>query len=224
MKVGCISDLHGMIPEKVPENIDILVIAGDVCPDFNTTNVELKKAYQLNWLNEIFIPWVNHIEDSGIMVVYTWGNHDWVGENLNRPDLKKGGFLCVDEQVFFLNGKTDEQAIIWGSPWVGYCGNWAFCVREEELERRWKLIPENTDILVCHSPPWGIGDFSLFGHETCGSHSLLVKIQQLSPKLVVFGHIHEGRGVYKIGDTICVNASHVNIKYEPVHPIIVVEM
>ena len=99
----------------------------------------------------------------------------------------------------------------------------AFTVNtEEQLAEKWALIPDKTDILVTHVPPYGILD--QITHpiskriENTGSISLRQKIEYLKPKLHVFGHIHEESGtmLFKhIGpNTICVNASLVNQKYQ----------
>jgi hypothetical protein len=36
-----------------------------------------------------------------------------------------------------------------------------------------------------------------------------------SSKLVVFGHIHEGRGEWRLGETVLTNVTLVNAAYEP---------
>jgi Icc-related predicted phosphoesterase len=100
---------------------------------------------------------------------------------------------------------------------------------EEKLAEKWALIPNDTDILVTHSPPYGIRDavknYSSGKIECYGSKSLQMELfLRLNPKLTVFGHIHEGYGIEPPGGIVerCVNASHVNAShvnehYEPVN-------
>ena len=72
------------------------------------------------------------------------------------------------------------------------------------------MIPEDTDILITHCPPFGILDFNDKGkHE--GYQNLLAIIQQkIKPRLHVFGHLHDAHGKIQIGETLFVNASIIN--------------
>lgn len=78
--IVAISDLHGRLPE-VPM-CDLLLIAGDVCPDCKGTAIPafrpLVAERQLVWLREVFSPWLTR-QPCG-HVVMCWGNHDYVGE------------------------------------------------------------------------------------------------------------------------------------------------
>lgn len=60
------------------------------------------------------------------------------------------------------------------------------------LAQRWAQIPEDTDILITHGPPLGFGDRVDSG-EHVGCEDLLRRVQQVRPKLHLFGHIHESR-------------------------------
>jgi Icc-related predicted phosphoesterase len=64
----------------------------------------------------------------------------------------------------------------------------------------WSLIPENTDVLMTHGPPFGYGDRTVSGFR-CGCEDLLNIIQQreVPPRVHIFGHIHEDRGEDKEG-------------------------
>lgn len=67
--------------------------------------------------------------------------------------------------------------------------------RGEELLQKWNLIPEDTDILVTHTPPIGHGDL-VCSNIRAGCVDLLNVVQQrIKPKYHVFGHIHEGNGI-----------------------------
>jgi hypothetical protein len=70
---------------------------------------------------------------------------------------------------------------------------WAFNVpRGEECLWKWDKIPDDTDILVTHTPPVGHGDLCCTGVRA-GCVELLTTVQQrVKPKYHVFGHIHEG--------------------------------
>ncbi|MHA2067516.1 MAG: metallophosphoesterase family protein, partial [Candidatus Thorarchaeota archaeon] len=49
-------------------------------------------------------------------------------------------------------------------------------------------------------------------------------IEENQPKLVVCGHIHGGYGLGLIGNTLVVNASICNEKYQPVNRPVVLEI
>ena len=59
------------------------------------------------------------------------------------------------------------------------------------------------DVLVSHVPPRGCNDRIPDGHR--GDDWLREFVMRCRPALVLSGHIHESRGVCRLGDTICVN-------------------
>ncbi|MBS3094242.1 metallophosphoesterase [Candidatus Pacearchaeota archaeon] len=68
------------------------------------------------------------------------------------------------------------------------------------------------DVLVCHAPPYGILDKVNFSGapknwqgKHAGSKVVLSYIKKYQPKYVFCGHIHEGKGVKKLGKTIIHN-------------------
>ncbi|NRS87458.1 Icc-related predicted phosphoesterase [Flavobacterium sp. 7E] len=92
-----------------------------------------------------------------------------------------------------------------------------------EINKHWKLIPKDTDILITHGPPFGILDLTASNYNA-GCEMLLKKVNQIKPKLHVFGHIHEGYGIIENGKTIFANASSVNVHYQMVNAPIVLEI
>lgn len=81
---------------------------------------------------------------------------------------------------------------IYGTPWVPQYRDMAFSIpRGQALKSKWDLIPDDTDILVTHAPPLGIGDTNGKG-EKSGCLDLLQTVRQrVQPKFHIFGHIHE---------------------------------
>jgi hypothetical protein len=68
-------------------------------------------------------------------------------------------------------------------------GNWAF--QYPDIRSVWPdSIPSETDILLTHGPPKGHLD-----NGGKGCPQLLRELSRERPRLVVFGHIHIGRGV-----------------------------
>lgn len=210
VKVVVISDIHGYLPD-LPDG-DILLIAGDICPAHNHSI-----GFQLNWLETNFNFWLRKLKYKNI--VLTPGNHDFCFQEQIKEVLaiKLPCKILIDDYAEIQGFK------IYGSPWQPVFFDWAFNATEDQLEKIWEKIPNNTDILLLHGPPFGVGDLTPRGVNT-GSPSLMKKIEEVKPKLAVWGHIHHSYGQYQIGETIGVNASYVNEKYKPANLPIIIEL
>lgn len=207
MRICALSDLHGTLPE-VPD-CDLLLLGGDYCPNSNLMHF---------WYGKQMAPWLEELA-TRMKIVGVGGNHDELFEK--HPDLvPKMEWTYLQDKLLEWNGLR-----IWGSPWQLRFYDWAFNLMEDQLERKWELIPDDTDILITHSPPYGYGDlaedFQTKKSEHVGSPSLMGRIMEVSPKLCVFGHIHAGRGVYQIdgkkGPVVLANATIMNDEYKPVY-------
>ena len=114
---------------------------------------------------------------------------------------------------------------IWGSPWTPAFCDWGFNLeRGEHIKAKWDMIPDNTDILITHGPPLGIGDKCSNG-EQAGCSDLLDSIRKrIRPLYNIYGHIHEGYGIRSDGITTYINASSVNCDYKAVNPAVVFDL
>jgi hypothetical protein len=109
----------------------------------------------------------------------------------------------------------DQQLVIYGTPWQPEFFNWAFNLpRGEKLKEKWDMIPVDTDILITHGPPFGKLDYVRYGNENVGCEELMKRVEEIKPKIHVFGHIHEGYGYVFDGNTHYINASVLNDRYE----------
>jgi Icc-related predicted phosphoesterase len=227
--IDCISDLHGFYPDL--EGGDLLIVAGDLTA-MDTHSEYLK-----------FFKWIASTNYKKRIVIA--GNHDNIAQKEEILSLPKHDFdyLCDSGTQFpyFIDGlpEQDEGFLpsghrtlkIWGSPWTPWFRGVspkakAFMMSENEIAKKWELIPQDIDILITHCPPYGIGDqvedMQTGKIESVGSKSLL-KHENWDGGLQfhIFGHIHEGYGEYKEQNGIftshCINASHVNKHYEPVN-------
>jgi Icc-related predicted phosphoesterase len=205
LTIAAISDQHGFLPEVPP--CDLLLIAGDICP---VTNHGVD--FQERWLRFEFREWLQRLPARKI--VFIAGNHDFVFEQ--RRDFLPAGYPATYLQD---SGIEWEGLHIWGTPWQPRFFDWAFNLSEPELAKKWELIPDGTDILIVHGPPRDYGDGvpEAHGIRRCGSPSLLERIRKVGPKVAVFGHIHEGRGEWRIGDTVLANVTLVDARYNLVY-------
>lgn len=212
MRITVISDLHGSVPELAGG--DLLIIAGDL----TLTDTEIQYFEFFKWASEQFYK----------KIIVIGGNHDNFLQK-NGDTLKNSGifsYLC-DEGTEF------EGFKIWGSPWTKTFPNMnpkckAFtCDTEEELDAKFSLIPDDIDILITHSPAYGILDKNSRGLN-CGSISLLKHIERVKPTVHVSAHIHEAYGQLLLKhqgpNTICINASHMDEVYDPINEPITIEI
>lgn len=213
MKVACISDQHGALPD-VPDS-DIVVIAGDIVPLSIQGDVERCAA----WFDTSFRAWLKRIDRP---VFATLGNHDL---GFDKPY----GLVLIPKHLpwnLLLDESTRYHGYqIYGTPWQPTFGyGWAFNGDEHVLKCIWEKIPLDTDLLIAHGPPEGYGDLSPYGNKHVGSPSLTNKIRKIKPKLCCVGHIHNSYGIYHMDDTIIMNSSLCNEEYRPINPIQVIEI
>ncbi len=205
MKIVAMSDMHGQLPALVPA-CDLLLLAGDMTPVQDHGS-----GFQASWLEHEFRDWLHR--QPARKIVGIAGNHDFIFEQ--APDLVPRDLPWTYLQD---SGLVWEGLKIWGTPWQPVFFDWAFNGNPEKLRRQWSLIPEDTDILVVHGPPLGYGDGipQRGGVRRAGCPHLLERIQVIRPKLVVFGHIHEGRGEWNLGPTRLANVTILDAAYRAV--------
>ena len=61
-------------------------------------------------------------------------------------------------------------------------------------------------LMVCHTPPYATRLDRLMDGRPVGSPAVRAFIEAHKPDVAVVGHIHEGRGVDRVGDTLVLNA------------------
>lgn len=132
------------------------------------------------------------------------GNHDFLFER--RP--REAQALIKHATYLEDSGTVAAGLRVWGSPWQPWFYDWAFNLRTEaERAEKWARMPDGIDVLVTHSPPYGIGDLCDNGQRP-GCKALLRRVLEVKPRLHVFGHIHEDRGWWRWGETLFVNAAN----------------
>lgn len=203
-RIVAISDTHG-------GHHDIKLPAGDIlvhCGDFCTNGVLPDTLAFLNWFNM-------HPHKHKVFVA---GNHDWIFEK--SPGVVQG-LLKQFPEIHYLqdNGVELEGLKFWGSPIQPTFYNWAFNRnRGSEIKWHWDKIPEGTDVLITHGPPYGICDeayrrgFDTTEHTGC--RDLFDATLRIAPKLHLFGHIHySGQTSYVAPKTTYANVSMMNEAY-----------
>ena len=197
--IAMISDTHLAHEDgdiDVPE-ARVLIHAGD-CTKMGTAKELIK-----------FNTWFSSLPHKTKILVA--GNHDF----LFQKDLGHALSL-LDPSITYLqdSGVVVAGLTIYGSPWQPWFYNWAFNLyRGDAIREKWDLIPNGIDVLVTHGPPKGVLDKTTSG-EYVGCDDLMSAIStRVSPKLHVFGHIHEAHGVVSKYGTTFVNAAIVDEHY-----------
>lgn len=217
MRIVAISDTHGMhgrMSHPIPDG-DVLIHCGDMTGHGTLPQLSAVAC----WLGE-----QPHKYKIAIA-----GNHDAFCES--NPPLTKELFwergvdyLCDEEKII-------EGVKFWGAPWTPNFCDWHFMPwrNSPEMQAKWDLIPDDTQVLITHGPPHGILDKYIephyieeAGREHVGCELLRARIRKLNNlKAHFFGHIHEGYGRVRVsreaGDPLVeyVNAAICTRDYIP---------
>lgn len=233
VKICAISDTHNHETVIIPK-CDILVHSGD----WTNKGTYSEVSNFMRWFSEV--PGPEHR-------VCIAGNHDFL------PQSKPAEFRqLVPENVHYLQDSSVELCglKIYGLPWSPFFYDWAFNALEErgidglaykggprhgvspDKDHPWmrdkcNLIPVDTNILLCHSPP-RLGEIDrMFGRQAIGSEELAKVVPHLKElKAGFYGHIHSARlsKPFEIGKATHYNACSCNEEYEPVYPALEVEI
>jgi hypothetical protein len=209
MLIRAYSDLHGRLPGIAP--CDVLLIAGDVCPIVGGH----APATQAEFLSGIFREWCEALPVG--QIVMTPGNHDFAIESLTAGvDYELAGnlTLLIDDGIETAGGGPS----VFAQPWVPDLAAWAFYATDPQLAEKAALIPDGVDIWMQHGPPSCRADteyrLDLVNPKHVGNRALEIAIRERQPPLVICGHIHEGFGSARIGESKVVNASFLDEFYE----------
>jgi calcineurin-like phosphoesterase family protein len=251
-RIVCISDTHfnhrGL--KELPDG-DVLIHAGD-CTGHGT-KAQLKE----------FLIWFDKWPHKHKILIAGNHDWVFQNEEAFRHGPENSAALVRDmaPSVTYLedSGTVINGLNFWGSPWTPRFLDWAFNAdRGSEVDRldslrvlitpmqeiqlvpvndirdHWNLIPDNTDVLVTHGPPFGFGDEVEKFHnpevvEKAGDRDLYEAVLRVRPFLHVNGHLHSGYGQRTLyhddgQSTVIVNASVLNENYKLVNKPIVIEL
>jgi len=207
MKIVLISDTHGLHEELNLPKGDVIIHCGDIT-DYGSKEEVVK-----------FLNWYTNLDY--VHKIFIGGNHDtYLDEySVDLLELLPMNVKYLRNQLFNLEGIN-----IWGSPNTPDFEGWAFGKKRSQMKEHWKYLPNEIDILITHTPPFGILDKSS-NHHSLGCKFLLEKVNQIKPKYHLFGHIHASYGEVQKGFTKFINGSNLNsykgLINPPIIPIII---
>jgi Icc-related predicted phosphoesterase len=203
MRITFISDSHNQ-HKKLRGDLpggDLLLHGGDIS--------------SMGYQHEIreFCSWYNKqsLYDNKVFIS---GNHDFGFQNF--PEKAREIIGEYDNIIYLQDESVNIDGVkIWGTPWQPWFYDWAFNLPRggEELKAKWDMIPEDTDILITHGPPFGINDVVIGRYDNLGCELLTERLKIVKPKIHIFGHIHSGRNIFEQNGTLFINASVLDEQY-----------
>ncbi len=191
MKILHLSDTHGCHHrlQNLPE-ADVVVHSGDFC----MVGSEQEAIDFVNWFCDL--PYRHKI--------LICGNHDVC---LYGADIDG-----LDDNVHYLcnSGIEIDGLKFYGVPM--FMGD---CISDRQ-SRNYAKIPSDTDILITHSPAYGILD--LGDNINYGSEEILDRLTALNLKAHLFGHIYAQHGMKSLNGTIFSNGAIMNSDYTNLLP------
>tara|TARA_Y100000034_G_C6796891_1_gene357237 strand:+ start:219 stop:842 length:624 start_codon:yes stop_codon:yes gene_type:complete len=204
MRIVALSDIHNQYTMKIPDG-DVLIFAGDIS--------YLGKLWDITKFNK----WLGTLPHEHKL--YIPGNHDALFEKepLLAESIVSNG-VQLTPKVTKINGVTFA-----GSPITPVFSKWSFQMGSAARRVHFSQLPK-VDVLVTHGPPKTILDQNAKG-ENCGCEWLLQEVSlRIKPKVHIFGHIHEGSGHQRQGDTDFYNVCILNEDQEAVHEATVINL
>ncbi|KAL2267472.1 hypothetical protein VTJ83DRAFT_4749 [Remersonia thermophila] len=226
IRVVCLSDTHNLAlpPEAVPDG-DLLIHCGDLTVGGSVDEVQR----QVDWLKSLPHPWK----------VVVGGNHDLcldksLKKKASSADRHENGekdfseqekqqqqqqqqqqevnwdgieYLCDRAVELRFQGGRRLNVYGWGAvPDLGEGHALSYPRRRHPWHRR---IPDETDVLVTHTPPAHHLDLGL------GCAGLLDEVWRVKPRLHVFGHVHHAHGAEPVYYDECQRAYEAIMSRRP---------
>lgn len=197
MRIVVISDTHNLHKGLGVLRGDVLIHCGDGLNGFT------QSARDLDELDE----WFGRQEFDRIFCI--GGNHDF------ELEARVGRRTRVLQNAEYLQDESRHYGglTFYGAPWTPELEGWAFYLPYDAMRAKWELIPDQTDVLITHTPPMHVLDQNRHGRH-CGCPELQRRLVDLKPRIHCFGHIHASAGTLDLRGTTFVNASMVNSQYE----------
>lgn len=219
--ICAISDLHGYLPNNLP-NSDLLLIGGDIVP----VDIEMDLVKSEKWLREDFRKWI--LRQGAQKIVLIGGNHDKILED--KVDLVKSIFNEYNElrPFYYLINEFVELEInntklgVFGTPYCKKYGDWSFMLPHDELVSKFNECPSSVDIILSHDTPYGVSDIVFDDvpwatkDEHLGNKALRGLIDRVNFKILIHGHFHSSNHMPEdFNGSKVVNVSLVGEDYKP---------
>ncbi len=193
-----LSDTHGthLLLKLDLSSIDLVIFSGDESTDKEPYKNKEETLAFIDWYSSLPIPYK----------IFCAGNHSIAIERklVTSKYIQEKGIIHLDNTSINVLGLN-----IFGSPISPtYNEGWAYNRARDKTHKLWATIPNDTDIVITHTPCKGIQDYSYSKEnklEMCGDRALTKRILELKPKLFCCGHIHNCKDIMNAGITQLAN-------------------
>lgn len=210
LKVVIISDTHNNHSKLLLPKGDILIHCGDFT--FYSKDKEITA----------FVDWLKSTDFKYKIVIA--GNHERTLDfNFTKKPSKVKEYLKAN--CYYLENELleIEGLKIFGTPLQPIHCNMGFNRNDNERLKSFSIIPSGVDILITHSPPFGILD-TIYNGSHVGDKVLLSELDRIRPRFHLFGHIHESNGKEEVNETLFINAAICDLRYSPVNSYHLIEL
>ncbi len=232
MLIGTVSDMHGNLPDTSNwPKLDLFIIGGDIIPDYAVAS-DINQRKQIDFITNKLNPWIDKVQADQKVAI--GGNHDHA---LTHKEISKTLPLnWLEDNYIVYKGFT-----VYGTPASyrppTYPIDWSFGYTEADLATVYENIHQDTNILVSHTPPFGMMDLGWSGRDmqNFGAKALRNYFAQTpfplpQLRLMITAHIHEWGGQrfdYTMGPArkrfTMLNAA-VSVDYHPKQELRLIEL
>lgn len=225
-RILIISDTHGeALIHKPAGNFDVAIHCGDMTEESKLP--EYHAALQL--LKEISAPLKlviagnhdialdtptlkrmlrdNTTSEDMALVQKTYGSFSEARALFDSEEARAAGIVFLDEGTHRFTLDNGAALSVFASPYTTSSdASWAFQYLPAD-DHTW-AIEDNTDIVITHSPPHGVLDYT--NRKRTGSASLFAAVARARSRLHCFGHVHSAWGARVVAwrETLSETPSH----------------
>ena len=225
IKVMALSDMHGMLPDLRDHPVDLVLIAGDIAPEYTDYNADIA----ISWYTREFYRWCKSYVLAQ-KVFFILGSHDHALENFYpmlwetfHSNEMKVQFLHNEIKIFRKEGR---ELSVYGTEYNLNNGNHSFSKTDRELNKIYMKNNEFVDIVLSHEAPYGFSDTNnqteAAGYQGVhhGSQALRRYIQRMEPEVVIHRKYHSATHFKeKLQDTdiynVCLMDENHELTFKP---------
>ena len=217
MSIKCVlfSDTHGCTTEVINgKKVDLQIPDGDVlihCGDFSAQGSFDDIVYLNSFLSKL-----SHKKKYVVC-----GNHDIQSEK----DFNASQTLLTNAILLYHHAFWIGDIPCFATSYQPFYKGWAYNIADDKKRKKlFDQIPEETQILISHCPPFGYNDKG-FQAPHVGDKALLARIRELKHlRYVISGHLHNSYGIIEENGVTYINCSLLDDRYALKNKPIVIEI